>query len=82
MIASLTDKASQTDPGLFRLELSSNKICKFRKYDVKLTVKKSWRLENGVSEIAILKALLFAKCCCFGSFESKKNYLHAHRHKK
>lgn len=73
----ITNATQKNDQGLFRLELSSNKICKFRKYDVKLMVKKMWRLTNKVSEIAILKALLSAKCCRFDTFYGK-NILNTH----
>ena len=47
-----------------KIELGTNKLYKYRKYDVRLLVKKSWRLRSGVSEIDILKALLSARCLC------------------
>lgn len=50
-----------------RIELSTNKLYKYRKYDVRLFVKKSMRIRSGVSEIDILKSLLSAKCFCEGT---------------
>ena len=47
-----------------KIELGTNKLYKYRKYDVHLLEKKSWRLRSGVSEIDILKALLSARCLC------------------
>jgi hypothetical protein len=49
------------------LELSSNKLCKYRKYEVSLTVNRGWRVKNGLSEVDLLQALLGAKCCRLGS---------------
>ena len=49
------------------LELSSYKLCKYRKYEVRLTVPKKWRVDRGLSEVDLLQALLSAKCCRLGS---------------
>ena len=70
----MLEDANSNEQSAFRLELSSPKICKFRRYDVMLYVKKSWRIRNGISEIDILKALLSAKCCRLNSHERKKTY--------
>lgn len=57
-----------------RIELSTNKLYKYRKYDVRLLVKKIMRIRSGVSEIDILKSLLSAKCCCEGTRSGKKRH--------
>ena len=55
-----------------RIELGTNKLYKYRKYDVRLLVKKIARIRSGVSEIDVLKSLLSAKCCCEGTRSGKK----------
>jgi len=49
------------------LSLSASKLCKFRKYTMELTMKRSVRLSADLTEAIIFTAMLNAKCCKDGS---------------
>lgn len=51
----------------FRLAVSAPKLCKFRKYQVELTVGRAWRVHAQLTEAAVFSALLAAKCCRSGT---------------
>lgn len=55
------------EPRAFRLALSAQKLCKFRKYQVVLTVARAWRVQAQLTEAAVYSALLAAKCCRSGT---------------
>lgn len=57
-------------PSVATLELSSYKLCKYRKYEVRMTITRQWRTENRLSEIDILQALIGAKCCKLGTSQA------------
>jgi len=40
----------------FKLVVGAQKLCKFRRYTVTLTVPKSWRVESGLTEEKVMKA--------------------------
>eukprot|EP00727_Mastigamoeba_balamuthi_P012793 m51a1_g8136 hypothetical protein (882) ;mRNA; r:10821-13961 len=54
-------------PSVATLELSSYKLCKYRKYEVRMSIQRTWRQDNGLSEIDILQALIGSKCCKLGT---------------
>jgi len=56
----------ETEDNYCELELSS-KVFKFRKHDVSLRIRKSWRLAHNLSEPDVFSALLSARCCLLGS---------------
>lgn len=66
--------AEEQDENWAKIELSTNKLYKYRKYDVRLFVKKSMRIKSGASEIDVLKSLLSAKCYCEGTRSGKRLY--------
>jgi len=51
----------------FKLVVGAQKLCKFRRYNVTLTIPKAWRIERGLSESKVMSALLEAKCCRAGT---------------
>jgi len=63
-----TELASTEVPmSAFRLVVGAQKLCKFRRYSVTLTIPKLWRVEHGISEEKVMKSLLDAKCCRSGT---------------
>jgi len=62
----LDDVSEKANPQV-RLRLSAAKLCKFRKYTVELTLKRSLRLSADIAEAIIFTAILNAKCCRDGS---------------
>jgi len=46
-----------------RLVVSSDKLCKFRKYKVELFVSHSWRTSKGIPESSVVEALSCSVCC-------------------
>ena len=50
-----------------KIRMSSQRICRYKKYEVSLLVKKCWRLSHKIDELQVLKALLTAKCCCLNT---------------
>jgi len=53
-----------------RLIVSSDKLCKFRKYKVELLVSHSWRLGKGIPEAAMVEGLSCAVCCKANTLET------------
>jgi len=51
----------------FKLVVGAQKLCKFRRYNVTLTIPKTWRIERGLTEAKVMNCLLEAKCCRAGT---------------